>query len=207
MLALTWADAEARPGWLRLRGETTKSGKTRWVPVATSRLVQTLAFPKLDAEGQSKASDSVIFADQTGEPIQVSRAAWHGAILRAHGVEPRCVGEGGGRLDDGCRGALHRIDLHWHDLRHEYSIPPRRAWRPVVTSPGLARSRIDRDHERVQNNQREEALLEAAKRLRIGESFKILSRSAPKNVEKAPAVIRENDAKTLALLTMKDWGE
>ena len=208
MLALTWADAEARPGWLRLRGETTKSGKTRWVPVATARLVETLAFLKLDADGQSKAGDSVIFGDQTGQPIQFPRAAWHGTILRAHGIEPRCVGgrPGGGRLDEGCRGALHRIDLHWHDLRHEY------ASRLVERGVPLSQVRDLLGHASIvtterYDNQREEALLEAAKRLETGESFKILSRSAAKNVKKAPAVIRENDAKMLAQLTMKSWGE
>jgi len=52
MLALTWADVDARPGWLRLRGTTTKSGKTRFVPVSTERLRGVLAFLWLDTEGR-----------------------------------------------------------------------------------------------------------------------------------------------------------
>jgi integrase len=44
MLALTWGNVDARPGWLRLRGETTKSSRTRWVPVSTARLKAVLDF-------------------------------------------------------------------------------------------------------------------------------------------------------------------
>src|SRR6185436_8247294 len=50
MLALTWADVDARPGWLRMRGTTTKSGKTRFVPISTDRLRGVLAFLRLDAK-------------------------------------------------------------------------------------------------------------------------------------------------------------
>ena len=56
MLALTWADIDAKPGWLRLRGETTKSGRTRWVPVSTGRLKAVLDFQRVAADGESKAS-------------------------------------------------------------------------------------------------------------------------------------------------------
>ena len=54
MLALTWADVDARPGWLRLRGETTESGKTRWVPVATLRLKAVLDYLRQEADGTDK---------------------------------------------------------------------------------------------------------------------------------------------------------
>ena len=50
MLALTWADVDAKPGWLRLRGETTKSGRTRWVPVSTGRLKAVLDFQRVAAD-------------------------------------------------------------------------------------------------------------------------------------------------------------
>ena len=50
MLALTWADVDAKPGWLRLRGQTTKSGRTRWVPVSTGRLKAVLDFQRVAAD-------------------------------------------------------------------------------------------------------------------------------------------------------------
>ncbi len=98
MLALTWADVDARPGWLRLRGETTKSGKTRWVPVATTRLQAVLDFLRLDAAGNEKPNDAAVFSNEVGEPIRYFQTAWLAAKRRA-GV----------------------TDLKWHDLRHEYA--------------------------------------------------------------------------------------
>jgi integrase len=120
MLAMTWADVDARPGWMRLRGETTKSGRTRWVPIATTRLHATLDFLRLDASGLQKPANVPVCSNEAGEPTLFPRAAWHAAILRAHGFEPKHVGgrKGGGRLTDECRGALRQINLHWHDLRH-----------------------------------------------------------------------------------------
>jgi integrase len=178
MLALTWADVDARPGWLRLRGETTKSGKTRWVPVATLRLAGTLEFLRLDADGNRRVGDSAVFANEHGEPVQFPEAVWHSTILRAHGIQPRQIGgrKGGFRLTDECRAALRRIDLHWHDLRHEY------ASRLVECGVPLSQVRDLLGHASIvtterYDNQRPEALFEAAKRLETGEPFKNLSSS------------------------------
>jgi integrase len=75
MLALTWADVDQRPGRLRLRGTTTKSGKTRWIPDRTVRLQGVLAFVRIEAAGQSKPSDARVFSNEAGEPIQGFRTA------------------------------------------------------------------------------------------------------------------------------------
>ncbi len=198
MLALTWVDVDARPGWLRLRGETTKSGRTRWVPVATSRLAGTLEFLRLDQDGGRRAGDASVFANERGESLQFPQAAWQSTILRAHGVEPLQIGgpRGGGRLTDECRKALRRIDLHWHDMRHEY------ASRLVEHGVPLSQVRDLLGHASIvtterYDNQRPEALFEAARRLETGESFKNLSRSRS---DDGPSPIQddsENDAKLL----------
>ena len=180
MLALTWADIDARPGWLRLRGETTKSGKTRWVPIATARLAGTLEFLRLDVDGRRRGGDSAVFANDREEPMLFPEAVWHSTILRAHDIQPRQIGgaKGGFRLTDECRAALRRIDLHWHDLRHEY------ASRLVEQGVPLSQVRDLLGHASIvtterYDNQRPEALFEAAKRLETGEPFKNLSSSAP----------------------------
>ncbi len=198
MLSLTWADVDAKSGWLRLRGETTKSGKTRWVPVATSRLAGTLEFLRLDEEGGRRAGDTSVFANEHGEPMPFPQAAWHSTILRAHGIEPRQIGgpRGGGRFTDECRRTLRRIDLHWHDLRHEY------ASRLVEYGVPLSQVRDLLGHASIvtterYDNQRPEALFEAAKRLETGESFKNLSRSTGDGPAKTPQSDLENDAKLL----------
>lgn len=177
MLALTWSDVDARPGWLRLRGETTKSGKTRWVPAATSRLAATLEFLRLDLEGHRRTGSAAVFANEEGEPIAFPRAAWHATILRAHGIEPRIEAQTAGRrLEEDCRKALQSIDLHWHDLRHEY------ASRLVERGVPLSQVRDLLGHASIvtterYDNQRPDALFEAARRLEADESFKNLSSS------------------------------
>jgi integrase len=99
MLAMTWADVDARPGWLRLRGETTKSGKTRWVPVATARLKAVLDYLRREADGSTKPADAPVCSYETGEAIGLFRTAWILTVLRAHGFTPSWVrGRGSGSL-------------------------------------------------------------------------------------------------------------
>lgn len=79
-------------------------------------------------------------------------------------------------MTDECRAALKRIDLHWHDLRHEY------ASRLVERGVPLSQVRDLLGHASIvtterYDNQRPEALFEAARRLETGESFKNLSSS------------------------------
>lgn len=197
MLALTWADVDARPGWLRLRGETTKSGKTRWVPAATSRLAATLEFLRLDLEGHRRPGNAAVFANEEGQPMAFPRAAWHATILRAHGVEPRIEAKTAGRrLTQDCRKALREIDLHWHDLRHEY------ASRLVERGVPLSQVRDLLGHASIvtterYDNQRPDALFEAARRLETGESFKNLSSSAFDAPAAEDETIPETDANLL----------
>jgi integrase len=84
MLALTWGNVDARPGWLRLRGETTKSSRTRWVPVSTARLKAVLDFLRADASGQAKPGDAAVFSNQFGEPLRYFERGWRSARTRAN---------------------------------------------------------------------------------------------------------------------------
>jgi integrase len=97
MLALTWADLKARPGWIRLRKDTTKSAKTRWVPVHPN-VQAVFEFLKLDANGDDKPDAGAVFSNEVGEAIQSFRTAWTGALRRAN-----------------------ITNFRWHDLRHEFA--------------------------------------------------------------------------------------
>jgi integrase len=97
MLALTWGDIDARAGWIRFRGETTKAGRTRFVPIATARLRSVLDFLRLDAAGRRKADDALVLSTEDGEPIRYFQTAWHAAVLRAHGVPSKRAGKKGAR--------------------------------------------------------------------------------------------------------------
>jgi hypothetical protein len=50
-----------------LRGETTKSRKTRVVPIATTRLRAVFEWLRLEADGEKKAEDALVFTDEAGD--------------------------------------------------------------------------------------------------------------------------------------------
>jgi len=61
--------------------------------------------------------DAYVFGEATdGQRVATFRSAWETLLLLASGIEPTRRGRGQ-RLSN--RGDLARIDLHWHDLRHE----------------------------------------------------------------------------------------
>jgi hypothetical protein len=45
-------------------------------------------WPRLDAGGDRKPDDALVFSDGIGEPIGRFRTAWVTAVLKAHGVKP-----------------------------------------------------------------------------------------------------------------------
>ena len=69
MLALRFKDIDFTRGLITLHGETTKSRRTRLVPIATARLRAVLEWLQLDAEGERKPDDALVFSDESGEPV------------------------------------------------------------------------------------------------------------------------------------------
>jgi len=88
-----------------LRGETTKSRRTRFVPIATARLRAVLEWLQLDADGKKKPNDALVFSDETGEPVGSFRTAWVTAVLKAArreaGVGSRTTPAAAARLERG----------------------------------------------------------------------------------------------------------
>ena len=63
-----------------------------------------------------------IFSNEIGEPLPHFHDVWLRAVLKAHGVRPRwAAGHDYKGLSTECKAAYRRIDLRWHDLRHEYA--------------------------------------------------------------------------------------
>jgi hypothetical protein len=53
-------------------------------------------------------------------PHQIIEKAWETCVLKAHGCDPKWSRKGNSNaLSSQSRGELRRIDLHFHDLRHE----------------------------------------------------------------------------------------
>ena len=165
------APVEARS--CRGRGETAKSGKTRWVPISTNRLQALLDYLRLDVEGQRKVSEALVFSNVIGQPIGDFRSAWKRTLKLAN-----------------------IADLRWHDLRHEY------ASRLVVRGTPLSQVRDLLGHASITtteryDNQRPEALMEAAKRLETGETFTIPSQQAVGDTNPVDSDDAKGDAKLL----------
>lgn len=59
--------------------------------------------------------NAYVFGDHLGNYQGTIRTAWETLVLLAHGIEPKRT-NARGRVS---REELSKIDLHWHDLRHE----------------------------------------------------------------------------------------
>lgn len=88
MLALRFGDIDDKRQLIVLRGETTKSRLRRAIPISTTRLRAVLDWLRLDAAGEKKPDEALVFSDETGEPIGRFRTAWVTAVLKAHDVKP-----------------------------------------------------------------------------------------------------------------------
>ena len=96
MLALTWADLEARPGWIHLKAQNTKAKKERYIPIHPT-VQAVLDFLRMDANGKKKPLHAAVFSNEVGEPIKGFATAWKNARKKAD-----------------------LVDFRWHDLRREF---------------------------------------------------------------------------------------
>jgi type I restriction enzyme S subunit len=123
MLAIRVGDVDLVRGEITLRGSTTKSGKTRTVPVGTARLRAALEWLQTDSAGQIRPCSQPLVCNSSGQPIMTFRRAWEDAVLRAHDYDPQRETRrpNAGTLAPPARRSLKDTDLHWHDLRHEFA--------------------------------------------------------------------------------------
>ena len=170
MLALRFGDIDWKRRLIVLRGVTTKSRRTRVVPIGTSRLLAVLEWLRLDSTGGLKSDEVPVFSNEVGERLKTFKKAWQVAVLKAHGVDPEWRKRSYKDLAAECQQRLRAINLHWHDLRHEY------ASRLVERGVPLAQVRDLLGHASIltterYDNQRLEALQAAVERLESGKAF------------------------------------
>ena len=111
-----------------------------------------------------------VFSNEAGEPLKTFKKAWVVAVLKANGVDPRWRKGAYKDLSPECQQRFRDINLHWHDLRHEY------ASRLVERGVPLAQVRDLLGHASIltterYDNQRLEALQAAVERLEGGKTF------------------------------------
>ncbi|PYQ76054.1 MAG: hypothetical protein DMG04_04955 [Acidobacteria bacterium] len=98
--------------WIRILKENSKTEVARVIPFERgSRLEEVLRRRAF------LGPDAYVFGHaKTGEYVRSFRSAWETLLLLCHGVVPTARASGHRRLE---RDALRKINLHWHDLRHE----------------------------------------------------------------------------------------
>lgn len=115
LLALTWSDVSLERGWIHVRAEHAKSGKPRGIPIS-SRLRSVLQMAQHDPGGRLFGPHHHPFGNEIGERVASPKKMWETAVLKAHGHAPKWVN---GSLAPSSSATYRRIDLHFHDLRHE----------------------------------------------------------------------------------------
>jgi integrase len=103
-----------------LRGTTTKSGRTRTVPVSTQRLRAVIEWLRLDVFGEPKPPTAPLISNASGERVGTFRRVWENTVLATHGHVPQRDRKTGMLLKDS-QHDLATVNLHWHDLRHEFA--------------------------------------------------------------------------------------
>jgi integrase len=176
MLALTFGDIDRANQVITLRGETTKSGRTRILPIATLRLKAVLEWLRFDEANETKRDDVAVFSNGAGEPVRYFRKVWETTVLRANGHKPEWEKGSAKPLTQESHAAFRGVDLHWHDLRHEY------ASRLVERGVPLSQVRDLLGHASIVTTERYDnhtfaALQAAAGRLESGKSFTSASHS------------------------------
>ena len=118
LLGLQWRDINEEHGELTVRAENAKDGEVRRIPVS-GRLRAILAMvPKHDPAGDLFGPRRFIFGDEIGERRRVTSKAWQTTVLKANGHTPQWS-KGTKALLPVSQEAYRRVDLHFHDLRHE----------------------------------------------------------------------------------------
>jgi len=180
MLALTFRDVDWTNQVITLRGETTKSGRTRMLPIATLRLKAVLEWLRLDEANETKGEDVAVFSNASGEPVRHFRKAWETTVLRANRQQPEWEKESNKPLTQESHTAFKAINLHWHDLRHEYASRLVERGVPLSQVRGLLGHASIVTTERYDNHTFA-ALQAAAGRLESGKTFTSASQTRPPN--------------------------
>ena len=91
-------------------GATAKDKENRRIPFNPDGRLAAILRRRL-----TLGPEAYVFGTQNGEHQPNIQTAWETLRLLAHGIEPRAGRKG----TEWNREQLRRIDLHWHDLRHE----------------------------------------------------------------------------------------
>lgn len=129
-------------------------------------------------------------SNAAGESLKYFRSAWVITVLRAHGIAPEWKKRNKFRaFTPECLAEFRRIDLRWHDLRHEY------ASRLVERGVPLSHVRDLLGHASIvtterYDNQTDAALCASAKRSTLERLSRIFQDRTPRRPSITPPRLR-----------------
>ena len=98
--------------WIRILKKNSKAEMARVIPFERGSCLEEVLRRRAFL-----GPDGYVFGHaKSGEYVGSFRSAWETLLLLSHGIKAAARSRGQRRLE---REALRRINLHWHDLRHE----------------------------------------------------------------------------------------
>ena len=117
LLSLQWRNVDMARRELIILAENAKGKTLRHIPISR-RLLVVLEMARHDPAGHSFGPSVFVFGNQVGRRVSSPKKAWETAVLKAHGHTPRWT-KRSNCLAPESQAAYAKIDLRFHDLRHE----------------------------------------------------------------------------------------
>jgi integrase len=117
ILSLRWRDVRWLQNEIAIQWKNTKTRQSREIPIRPAMRELLVRRQQAHPKDQPWKPTDFVFGNEIGKRVKNIRMAWDSTVLRASGV--KVVRGHSGRVSKENREHLRRIDLHFHDLRHE----------------------------------------------------------------------------------------
>jgi integrase len=117
ILSLQWSHVRWLQNEIALAAENTKTKRARAIPISPTLRALLVRRQGAHPKNAPWKQHHFVFGNSVGAQIEDIRAGWETTVLRANGV--KVVRGQKGRVAAENREHLRRIDLNFHDLRHE----------------------------------------------------------------------------------------
>jgi len=126
LLSLQWGDVSMERNEIVLRAAKTKDREDRIIPISR-RLRAVLEMVRNGPDGRPFPPAAHPFGNEIGERAGDTKRAWQTTVLKASGHKPVWIwkrkavpnDKGTTKLAAESTAAYRKVDLHFHDLRHE----------------------------------------------------------------------------------------
>ena len=117
LLSLLWKDVDLTRGEITVRAPNAKDRENRHIPISI-RLRGILEMARHDPAGEEFGPEHYVFGDEVGRKLLSTTKAWQTTVLKANGHTPQWDYRTK-KLKPESQAVYRKIDLKFHDLRHE----------------------------------------------------------------------------------------